>query len=128
MAYPFHRIRLKKESVFVRKLGFSAHDLPNVATAHHQAIGKLGAGLSATATSLDGKIVEAVEHARFTNVLGIQFHPERHTLYRKGFFQRAKTGAPLIFNPLAFLKANPPTYAFHLAIWKWFAEQVAAQK
>lgn len=128
LAYPFHRIRLKKESIFVRKLGFSVHDLPSVATAHHQAIGKMGAGLSATATSLDGKIVEAAEHARFSNVLGIQFHPERHTLYRKDFFQRAKTGAPLTFNPLAFLKANPPTYAFHLAIWKWFADQVNAQE
>jgi hypothetical protein len=81
-----------------------------------------------TATSLDGKIVEAVEHARFANVLGIQFHPERHTLYRKGFFQRQTTDAPLDFNPLTFLKANPPTYAFHLAIWKWFGERVLAEK
>jgi putative glutamine amidotransferase len=128
LAYPFHRIRLKKESVFVRKLGFSDRDLPSVATAHHQAIGALGEGLRATATSLDGKIVEAAEHARFASVLGIQFHPERHTLYRKDFFQREKTGAPLTFNPLAFLKAHPPSFAFHLAIWRWFSEQVLAQK
>lgn len=128
LTYPFHRIRLKKESVFVRKLGFSDHDLPSVATAHHQAIGKLGAGLSATATSLDGKIVEAAEHSRFANVLGIQFHPERHTLYRKGFLQREKTGAPLTFNPLDFLKAHPPALAFHLAIWRWFSKQVSSQK
>jgi putative glutamine amidotransferase len=123
----FHRIRLGKGSVFVRKLGFSSGDHPFVATAHHQAIGKLGANLRVTATSQDEKIVEAVEHTLFANVLGIQFHPERHTLYRKGFFQREKTGTPLTFNPLAFLKANPPTYAFHLAIWKWFSEMVLAQ-
>jgi hypothetical protein len=128
LTYPFHRIRLEKESVFVRELGFSASDRPFVATAHHQAVGKLGASLSVTATSLDGKIVEAIEHALFANVLGIQFHPERHTRVRKGFFPRPTTDAPLDFNPRAFLKANPPTYAFHLAIWKWFAEQALAEK
>lgn len=124
----FHRIHLGKDSIFVRKLGFASSDQPFVATTHHQAIGKLGANLRVTATSLDEKIVEAVEHALFANVLGIQFHPERHTLYRKGFYQREKTGAPLTFNPLAFLQAHPPTLAFHRAIWKWFSEQVNAQK
>jgi putative glutamine amidotransferase len=123
----FHRIRLGREGLFVSKLGFAGTDLPFVATAHHQALGKLGSDLRVTATSLDGKIMEAVEHARFANVLGIQFHPERHTLYRKGFFQREKTGAPLNFNPLAFLQAHPPTLAFHHAIWKWFSDQVLAQ-
>lgn len=123
----FHRIRLDEDSVFVRKMGFSSGDRPLVATAHHQAIGKLGANLRVTATSLDGKIVEAVEHTLYANVLGIQFHPERHTLYRKGFFQREKTGTPLIFNPLAFLQAHPPSYLFHLAIWKWFGEKVLAE-
>jgi putative glutamine amidotransferase len=124
----FHRIRLNKDSIFVQKLGFSSGDHPFVATAHHQAIGKLGANLRVTATSQDKKIVEAVEHALFANVLGIQFHPERHTLYRKGFFQHEKPGAPLTFNPLEFLRANPPTYAFHLAIWKWFSDQIREQR
>jgi putative glutamine amidotransferase len=128
LKYPFHRIRLGKESLFLRKMGFSSSDLPYVATAHHQAIAKLGFNLRVTASSLDGKIVEAVEHARFANVLGIQFHPERHTLYRKGLLMRAGTDAPLDFNPLAFLKGHPPTYEFHLAIWKWFAEAVISGK
>ena len=127
LTYAFHRLRLGGDSVFVRRMGMAGGDRPYVATAHHQAIAKLGAGLRVTATSLDGKIVEAVEHDLFANVLGIQFHPERHTLYRKGFFQRQKTGAPLDFNPLDFLQAHPPSYSFHLAIWKWFAEQVKAQ-
>ncbi|HSQ35263.1 MAG TPA: gamma-glutamyl-gamma-aminobutyrate hydrolase family protein [Candidatus Binatia bacterium] len=128
LAYPLHRIRLEQNSVFVIKMGFSLQDRPFVVTAHHQAVGKLGAHLSVTATSLDGKVVEALEHDRFANVLGIQFHPERHTLYRKGLWQRRKTGAPLDFNPLSFLRDNPPSLEFHRAIWKWFAEQVLAQK
>lgn len=128
LVYPFHRIRFEQESVFVRRMGLSSADRPYVVTAHHQALKKLGANLLPTAASLDGKIIEAIEHTRFTNVLGLQFHPERHTLYRKGFWQREKTAAPLDFNPLNFLKSNPPSYQFHLAIWKWFSEQVLAQK
>ncbi len=128
LTYTFHRIRLGADSSFVSKMGFSSSEHPGVATAHHQAIDRLGSGLRVTATSMDGRIAEAVEHDRFANVLGIQFHPERHTLYRKDFFQRGKTGAPLSFNPRAFLQANPPSYSFHLAIWKWFSEQVKAQK
>ncbi len=121
---PYHRIRLGRESVFVKKMGFAGSETPYVATAHHQAIGRLGDGLRVAATSMDGKIVEAVEHALFPNVLGIQFHPERWKLYRKGLFQHRKPGLPLDFNPLAFLKANSPSYEFHIAIWKWFSEQV----
>ena len=128
LTYTFHRIRLRRDSVFVSKMGFSGSEHPSVASAHHQAIDRLGGGLHMSATSMDGKIVEAVEHNRFANVLGIQFHPERHTLYRKGFFQREKTGAALSFNPREFLQANPPTYSFHLAIWKWFAEAVNSKK
>ncbi|MCX6553953.1 MAG: gamma-glutamyl-gamma-aminobutyrate hydrolase family protein [Candidatus Aminicenantes bacterium] len=128
LIYPFHRIRLGKDSIFLRKMGLSSGDHPFVATFHHQAIGRLGAGVRATAFSMDGKIVEAIEHARFANVLGFQFHPEFYNLYRKGLFLHQKLGAPFDFNPLAFLQANPPTLAFHHAIWKWFSEQVSAQK
>jgi putative glutamine amidotransferase len=128
LIYTFHRIRLGKDSFFLRKMGLSSGDRPFVATFHHQAIDKLGANLRVTATSLDGKIVEAIEHDKFANVFGIQFHPEFFHLYRKGLFLHRKTGDPSNFNPLSFLKANPPTYAFHLAIWKWFGEQVLAEK
>ncbi|MBN2346682.1 MAG: gamma-glutamyl-gamma-aminobutyrate hydrolase family protein [Candidatus Aminicenantes bacterium] len=128
LAPPFHRILLERESIFVRKMGFSRSDHPFVATAHHQAIARLAKGLRAVAFSMDGKIIEAVEHSRFPNLLGVQFHPERHTLYRKGLFQRQGPGNPLDFNPLAFLKAHPPSYEFHRAIWKWFGGRVGLQK
>ncbi len=105
---PFHRIRLGRDSVFVRRMGFSGGDLPFVATAHHQAIAKLGAGLRVTATSLDGKIVEAVEHTRFANVLGIQFHPERHTLYRKGLLAARKDRRAPDFQPPGLPESQSP--------------------
>jgi putative glutamine amidotransferase len=127
LAFSFHRVRLGPDSAFVRRMGFSVSDHPFVITSHHQAIAKLGTGLRVTTVSMDGKIIEAVEHARYANTLGIQFHPEASALYSKGLLLRRKCADPLDFNPLAFLKANPPTYAFHLAIWKWFSEMVSVQ-
>ena len=48
----------------------------NTISFHHQAVDKLGSGLRVVATSVDGKVVEGVEHDRFSNVVGVQFHPE----------------------------------------------------
>lgn len=52
-----------------------------VLSLHHQAIKRLGKGLLVWASSMDGKIVEAVAHQRFHSVLGVQFHPEKRVLY-----------------------------------------------
>lgn len=49
---------------------------------HHQGIGRLAADLEVLADSLDGKVVEAVGHRRFPNVLGVQFHAEYRELWR----------------------------------------------
>jgi gamma-glutamyl-gamma-aminobutyrate hydrolase PuuD len=53
----------------------------DVPTAHHQAIGRLGAGLVATAWAADGTI-EAVEPApagRAEFLIAVQWHPEQGT-------------------------------------------------
>src|SRR5580704_3914864 len=49
-------------------------DTVTVSSYHHQAIGRLGSGLSAIACAPDG-CVEAVEH-RQAGVLAVQWHPE----------------------------------------------------
>lgn len=54
---------------------------PLVYSNHHQAIEKLGKDFVVAATSMDGKIVEAIQHTKFPNVLGIQFHPEPPYLF-----------------------------------------------
>ena len=48
-----------------------------VNSTHHQALGRLGKGLSATARS-EGGVVEAVEHDSLP-LISVQFHPERMT-------------------------------------------------
>ena len=40
-----------------------------------------GQNLVVIATSLDGKVVEGLQHKIFKEVVGVQFHPERATLY-----------------------------------------------
>ncbi len=52
---------------------FPGKDTLLVNSTHHQALGRLGDGLTVCARSLDG-IIEAV---CAKNVLGVQFHPER---------------------------------------------------
>jgi putative glutamine amidotransferase len=123
----FHRIRLKPDSFFVKRLGMASGDTPTVLSAHHQAAGRLGANLWISATSMDGKIVEALEHNRFPNVLGVQFHPEPSNLYQPGLFFRFNAVGNSVFNQNDFLESHPPAMKFHRAIWKWFSDAVLAQ-
>ena len=48
-----------------------------VNSSHHQALGRLGKGLTVTARS-EGGVVEAVEHESLP-LISVQFHPERMT-------------------------------------------------
>ncbi len=54
---------------------------PVVESSHHQAADRIGKGFEVTATSVDGRIAEALEHTVYPGVLGVQFHPERTYLY-----------------------------------------------
>jgi putative glutamine amidotransferase len=49
----------------------------SVATYHHQAVGRLGDSLTATAWTDDGT-VEALEHDHASWAVGVQWHPEAH--------------------------------------------------
>jgi putative glutamine amidotransferase len=52
-------------------------DGATVATYHHQGVDRVASGLVATGWASDG-VVEAVEHAARTWVVGVQWHPEVH--------------------------------------------------
>lgn len=60
----------------------SVNKNPYVFSSHHQAIGELGRDFRTTATSMDGKIIEGIEHSKYPNVIGVQFHPEVDYLYK----------------------------------------------
>lgn len=50
----------------------------DVATYHHQGLGRLGDGLVATGWAVDDDLVEAVERPASTWVVGVQWHPEAY--------------------------------------------------
>jgi putative glutamine amidotransferase len=123
MGYNFHSLQLQGRGKFAKDLGFKATDHPRVLSSHHQALGKLGAGWATIATSRDGKVVEAIEHKRFPNVLGVQFHPEHLLLWdTEPRFRQKPEDAPTSYN--AILAGTPPSLAFNKAIWKWFGDML----
>ena len=118
----YHRIRLVEESKFGTEMGFTKDDTPYILSSHHQAAKKLGKGLRIAATSMDGKIIEAVEHERFNSVLGIQFHPESPSNYDRQNKIRITLEDGEGFNVRTFLENNPPSFEFHKKLWGWFVE------
>jgi putative glutamine amidotransferase len=118
--YNFHSLQLGDTGLFVKSMGFKSSDHPRILSSHHQALEKMGKNLVAIASSRDGRVVEAVAHKAYPNVLGIQFHPEHPLLFDPEPRQRQKPGdAPTSF--LAILEGTPPSVEFNRAIWGWFA-------
>jgi putative glutamine amidotransferase len=121
IGYNLHRIKFIENGKFCAEFGLKKEDTPYILSSHHQMAGKLGKGMEIAATSLDGKVVEAIEHKKFPNVLGVQFHPEFPALYdpekKFRFTLEDKEEKSL----LSILEANPPSLAFHKKIWSWFS-------
>jgi putative glutamine amidotransferase len=80
-----HDVAVAKDSRLYQALG-PAVDLSatcGVNSRHHQSVGRLGAGLTATATAADG-VIEAIEAPERAFCLGVQWHPEN--FWRSGEF------------------------------------------
>lgn len=95
--------------------------MPNVNSYHHQCIEKLGKGLYPIAYSTDLKIIEAVKHKKYPNVLAFQFHPEKKELYDISIkmVHSPYDSVELSFNEL-LLQNN--SYQFHVNIWEVFSK------
>jgi putative glutamine amidotransferase len=80
-----HGVTVSEGSRLEQALGDRLHAdrLCRVNSRHHQSVGRLGAGLVATARSNDG-IVEAVERPGAAFCVGVQWHPEN--FWRTGEF------------------------------------------
>jgi putative glutamine amidotransferase len=125
MSYSFHSLQLGDQCVFVKELGFKSADHPRVLSAHHQAIGRIGKDLVATASSRDGRVIEAVEHKKYRAVLGVQFHPEHYALWDAEPRYGTKPGEPRT-SLLAILEGTPPSLEFNKRIWAWFGAKLIA--
>ncbi len=117
----FHTISYEKKGFFDRLKG-GASQLPFVWSSHHQCVRDLGKDYFPIAWSTDGKVVEAIAHRNFPNVLGVQFHPEPQAIY----------DSSLKLNQVPFEK-SPKAYSemysgnlgldFHLQFWKEMGER-----
>jgi putative glutamine amidotransferase len=59
--------------------------IPHVNSSHHQAIDRLGEGLEVEAWHVGDDVIEQVRLRGYPYCLGVQYHPERHEIYRPLF-------------------------------------------
>lgn len=122
--YNMHPIKLKDKSKFCSVLGFKKEETPYILSSHHQMVDKPGKGIKIVATSLDGRVVEAIEHEKYPNVLGVQFHPEFPILWDSSEKFRFTLQDKEEKSLRSFLENNPPSFAFHKKIWAWFSQEL----
>ena len=103
----WHPVRFTLASPWLSAMGMPAKTVISLLSVHHQAVDRLGKDLEVMATSGDGKVVEGVQHRRFPNVLGVQFHPEYPFVEQQG----KKPAAA----------AADPSRDFHLRFWQVLA-------
>ncbi|MCX6561084.1 MAG: gamma-glutamyl-gamma-aminobutyrate hydrolase family protein [Candidatus Aminicenantes bacterium] len=118
--YMLHPIRLAETGKLVVALGMKPDALPYVMSAHHQSAEKIGKGFKVIATSVDGKVVEAIEHEKYPNVLGVQFHPEFPMLWDATPKYKVAPDDKNLFACRTILEKNPPSFEFHKKLWGWF--------
>ena len=117
----FHPISISKAGYLHEIAGLSGTTTPTVLSYHHQSVGKIGANLNVIAKSIDGKVIEGLQHLKFKNVVGVQFHPEPSALYNSE--TKLTTVAESPFSPNELLsKSN--SYSFHKLFWKDFSDKV----
>ena len=119
--HSFHQIKLDDNSVFVNEFNLGNNKTPYVCSSHHQAVKKVGYGFDIVATSMDGKIIEALQHTKYKNVLGVQFHPEFYYLHdsdSKKF--KFKSGDKELKTEYQQIK-DLGGYEFQIKYWKHFS-------
>ncbi len=124
IAPAFHGIVVTRKSILLKKIVGDLKGSPMVLSSHHQSVKKTGKDLFVAATSTDGKIIESIEHKKFKNVLGVQFHPEYRYLHTGlKFFTNNPEGGNF-FSLKNFLIKSPPSILFHKNLWSWFAAEI----
>lgn len=113
----FHRIKITMPERMKPLLAGSDPN-PYVLSSHHQAAGRIGKGLVIAATSMDGKIVEALVHEKYPNVMAFQFHPEPTFLYQPENKISFQPGQPASTSFIE-LYGGEKGEVFNRNVWKW---------
>ncbi len=119
--HSFHQIKFTGDDFFSRNYKISNNTTPYVCSSHHQAVKKLGNGFEIIATSMDGKIIEAIHHKKYKNVLGVQYHPEFYYLNdpdsKKFKFKSGDKELKTEYQKINELGG----YEFQIEYWKYFS-------
>jgi len=116
----FHQLSYAKGSI-IDILNNSSENSPNIWSSHHQAIKKIGKNLVPVAYSTDSMIIEAVRHAEFQNVFGVQFHPEVNSIYNDTI-KLKQLPRQSVLKSYAELFPGSSGYDFHKNFWKYISE------
>jgi putative glutamine amidotransferase len=121
----FHPVKISSKG-FLNEIAMKCEqNTPTIYSSHHQAVGKKGKALDVIALSPDGKIIEALQHNTFKNVVGVQFHPEPSMLYQPE--TKVKLSPTEEFRPNELLNSTN-SIGFHQTFWKDFSERVISVK
>ncbi len=118
-SYHFHRIKLTKSSFLQKGLKFKSNNPPLVLSSHHQAIEDPGKGWKTAATSMDGKIIEAIEHELYPHVFGVQFHPEKPGLFDPGIVHPQSCDQQISFHEII---KDSDSFTFHRLYWDYLGK------
>jgi putative glutamine amidotransferase len=116
----FHPIQFEQGSLF-DSLNGNTEELPYIWSSHHQALNKLGKDIIPIAWCVDRKIIEAIKHAKYPNVLGVQFHPEVPSIYDT---ESKLKRIPFEQNQQSYIDLYPNSKGedFHRAFWRMVGE------
>lgn len=89
---------------------------PVVASVHHQAAKQIGKNFKVVASSMDAKVVEALQHYVFKNVYGIQFHTDFSSLYDEE--------QEFVISPKEAIVISDDTRTFQRLFWQNFCKRL----
>ncbi len=119
----FHQIEYTANPFFPEKVKVDSKLKPLVLSSHHQSIDDLGKNLIVTATSMDGLVIEGIQHRLYENVFAVQFHPEVPALYKEG----KKLKFTPEDTPKSFFEIlSPADREFHLKYWEMISRAIKA--
>ncbi len=117
-ARSFHRIEMV-DGTHLAAIQGGIDEKPYILSSHHQALDIIGRGFRVSAWCMDGKVPEAIEHTRYPNVIGIQFHPEVSSLYNKDSKITLRPGETAEHSFID-LYPGPLGEDFHINFWNYF--------
>ena len=118
-----HPVKFKGRSELVKALVPDGKPV-KVVSLHHQGIEKLGRGLLVLATSLDGKVIEAIRHRKFPGVLGIQFHAEKDLMWEPDSVYLEEEDAQVPNYVAEWFQKDLRAQAFIEAFWRLVGERI----